>query len=297
MPRRQQHVEQPADPGPVGGGPVEIAGLREEVVRNLDARQMPEQHALRVQRPLRLARGAGRVDDERRVVRAGAHRRELVRSALERLLVVERAVRAPAIDHEHELQVREPVADGVHLGQIHAVGDQRPCTGVLQAEFERVLAEQHEQRDGDQPRLVERDVGDGRFRRLREQHPAPIAGRHPVRLEHVREPVRGALDVEKAIAPGAARFVLDDEGKRPRVGVRVPVAGVDAHVVEVGNAPLEARTEPCVIGRPLQHVAILRAGGRGDYGPVLAAPTTPHPPLLPSPGTGLHFRAWCGSRT
>ena len=52
MQRRQQHVEEPAGPGPVGRSPEAIARLRKELVRKLDTRQMPEQHALRVQRSL-----------------------------------------------------------------------------------------------------------------------------------------------------------------------------------------------------------------------------------------------------
>ena len=43
-------------------------GLREELMRQLDAGQMAEQHAMRVQRALRLAGGAGGVDHHRRIV-------------------------------------------------------------------------------------------------------------------------------------------------------------------------------------------------------------------------------------
>jgi hypothetical protein len=40
VPARQQHVDQPADPGPVGRGPEQISGFGEQLVRHLDARQV-----------------------------------------------------------------------------------------------------------------------------------------------------------------------------------------------------------------------------------------------------------------
>ena len=86
MPGRQQHVEQAADPGPVGRRPDEVAFLRKRAVRHLDAGQVPEQHAVRMQDPLGLAGGAGGVDDDRRIVGGGVDRLEVVRLRCHRML-------------------------------------------------------------------------------------------------------------------------------------------------------------------------------------------------------------------
>src|SRR5262249_35431350 len=59
-----QHVEQAPGPGPVGRSPEQVAALREELLRQLHARQMAEQDAVGVQRTLRLSRRAGGVDDQ-----------------------------------------------------------------------------------------------------------------------------------------------------------------------------------------------------------------------------------------
>jgi hypothetical protein len=56
--RGQQHVEQAADPGPIRGRPEPVAGLGEEVLGHLHARQVPEQHAVAVERALGLPRRA-----------------------------------------------------------------------------------------------------------------------------------------------------------------------------------------------------------------------------------------------
>ena len=60
MPGRHQHVEQPADPRPVRRSPEQVARLREELMRQLHAGQMPEQHPMRMQRALRAARSCRR---------------------------------------------------------------------------------------------------------------------------------------------------------------------------------------------------------------------------------------------
>ena len=72
-------------------------------------------------------------------------------------------------------QVRQPVADGLDLGQVLAVGDERPRAAVGQPVLQRVRAEQGEQGHCDRAHLVGRDVGDGRFGTLRQKDADPIA--------------------------------------------------------------------------------------------------------------------------
>ncbi len=50
---RHDDVVEATDPGPVGRRPDPVAGLREEVVRELEARQVAREHAMAVQRALR----------------------------------------------------------------------------------------------------------------------------------------------------------------------------------------------------------------------------------------------------
>ena len=54
IPRREQRIEQAADPGPVRRRPHQVAGLRKEIMCHLDIGQMAEQHAMGVQRALRI---------------------------------------------------------------------------------------------------------------------------------------------------------------------------------------------------------------------------------------------------
>jgi len=57
--------------------------LREEIVRQLHAGQMPEQHAMRMERALRLSGRAGGIDDQRRIFGSGIRGRECVTGAFQ----------------------------------------------------------------------------------------------------------------------------------------------------------------------------------------------------------------------
>ena len=70
--RGQQRVEQAAGPRPVGGRPEHVARLREEVVRMDEARDVADDQAVRLERPLRRAGRAAGVDDQCRIVRGGS---------------------------------------------------------------------------------------------------------------------------------------------------------------------------------------------------------------------------------
>jgi hypothetical protein len=87
---RQQHVEQAARPGPVRRGPRQITRLGEEFMRKLHARQMTEQHAMRVERTLGLPRRARRVDHHRRIIRRRGDGFECPCASLEKLFEAER---------------------------------------------------------------------------------------------------------------------------------------------------------------------------------------------------------------
>ena len=88
--RRQERIEEPARPRPVGRRPEARVAALGEVVGEGEAGQVPGEHPVAVQRALRRAGRAGGEDHQRRVVRARRHRREAVAVWRERL--------APALD-------------------------------------------------------------------------------------------------------------------------------------------------------------------------------------------------------
>src|SRR6516165_3091296 len=71
---RKQHVERSAGPGPIGGRPELVAGLREEFVRKLYSGDVSEENAMAVERALGFARRAGSVDDEGGILARGINR-------------------------------------------------------------------------------------------------------------------------------------------------------------------------------------------------------------------------------
>ena len=188
VPGGHHDVEETADPGPVRGRPEAVAGLREAVVRVLHSRQVAEERAVRMQRALRLTGGAARVDDECRILGERVGDLETVRRLRGQRVEIERAF-SGSVDAEDGLQVREAVAQLRDLGQLLAVGDDRTRAAVLQAELERLLAEQREERHGDHPGLPGGHVRDGGLVALGQQDGDPIAALQPAGDEHIGQTV------------------------------------------------------------------------------------------------------------
>ena len=84
--------------------------------------------------------------------------------------------------HVDVLQIRQPVADSGELLPSGLVGDDGLGAGIRQAEFQRVLAEQREQRHRNQPGPKSRQMHDRQFQRLRQEHRDPVAARKPSAL-------------------------------------------------------------------------------------------------------------------
>ena len=214
MPSRHQHVEQPADPRPVSRSPEQVARLREELMRQLHTRQMPKQHPMPMKRPLRTARGAGGIDNDRGIVRPGIDRRKHIGRPRQRVLKTDGPLRR-AIDAEHQFQTRQPIAQRRHLCIARNVGHQHPGAAVAQPVFQRFGPEQGEQRDRDQPRLEAGDMGDRRLRRLRQQHGQPITALKPMRHQHIAEPVGQPPHLREGMTANRAVLLLDDQCHRP----------------------------------------------------------------------------------
>src|SRR5713101_3166714 len=270
VPGGQEHVEQPADPRPVRGRPEAIARLREAVVRVLDAREVAEEDAVRVQRSLRLARGARSIDDDRRVLGRRRNGVEPARGALERGGQIDGALAGP-VRAEDQAQLGQALAKPLDLRQLVPVGDDRARAAVLQPELQGLLAEQLEERDRDQARLVHGDVGDRGLLPLRQEDRDAVAARQPVRDQHVGEPVRQLLDRRESELGDLPRGLDLDERRRS------PGGGMAVHDGYADVEPL--RDRPLVTGpRPLVHVvSAARAYGQAAPSPVNSAENTTMP--------------------
>ena len=246
MQSRQQHVEQPAGPGPVRRRPEPVAQLRQKFVREFDAGEMAEQHAVRVQRALGRAGSAGGVDHQRGVIGAGTRRREIAGGARQRGVKVFRAARG-AVEREHEIEAERRVAG--ELRQSLRVGDQRARAGILEPIGDRVDAEQHCQRQRNCAELVDGDVAHCDGRPLRQQDRDPIAAPNAAGRERVGEPVRGFTQLAVihffnfAIGPH-----VENRSTR-RIDLCPAVADVDANIVARRNLPAERAVERGVLAR------------------------------------------------
>src|SRR4051812_5006029 len=107
MPRRQQRIEQSTGPCPVRRRPEHVARLRKEVVRMHEARDVAEDHPMRVQRALRRACRAARVDDEGWVIGGRIDTLKKRRGFLQKLVPWENVLLRSAGDADDMLQRRQ----------------------------------------------------------------------------------------------------------------------------------------------------------------------------------------------
>ncbi len=229
------HVEEAADPRPIRRRPEQVAFLREELVRHLHARQVAQQHAVGVERSFRVSRGARCVDDDRGIVRRRVERRE-IRASADQLGMKVDGAGAAAGNGEHRGEVGQAVADRRELGDADLVGDDGLGAAVRQAEFERILAEEGEERHRDQARLPRRDMGDPRLRRLRQKDREPVAAPQAMGAQHIGEAVRELPYVGEGVALLAMALVEEDEGER---AAALAIADIDADVVARRDLPAE----------------------------------------------------------
>ncbi len=255
-------------PGPVGRGPHPVAGLGEELMRHLHPRQMPQQHPVGMQRPLGRPGGARGVADEGRVLGAGFGHLEGVTGLAQLLPEAPGAGAGPevgAIDREHRLQPRQPVADRRDLGQVGLVGDQRLGPRIGQPVLQPLLAEQGEQRQRDGAQLVGGEMGQQRLRHLPQQHRHPVAARHPVLDQRIGEPVRVARELGEAVFAHLAIRPEIDQRQPAGLGIGPFLAHVPGHVVARRHLPavLVAQALPIPGGGDLVHAALPMVPGPG----------------------------------
>ena len=158
---------------------------------------MADQNAMRVQRALGLAGGAGGVDHHRRIVGGGIDRREFRRRPRQQIGKAAGAI-AFAVDRQHASEFRRLAANPVELGEALRVGEQRLGAGILQAVEQRIGPEQHRDRQRDRAELVDRDMGGGDFRRLRQHDGDAVAALNAMRAQHIGEPVGGVAQASRS---------------------------------------------------------------------------------------------------
>ena len=257
---RQQHVEQPAGPGPVRRRPEPVTRLRQKFVGKFDARQMAEQHAMGVQRALGRAGGTGSINHQRAIVGAGQCRREFGARAGKRGMKILGAGRAP-VERQYEVDAIARRVGLAEFSQALSVGDQRARAGIFEPISDGLNPEQHGERQRDRAKLVDSDVAQCDRRTLRQQDGDPIAARDPAGGEHIGEPIRRVAQRTVAdLVDAAVRMHVKNRGAA-RLALRPAVADVDADIVLRRHMPAERAVERVVFARGGEHVrGIHRAG-------------------------------------
>ena len=179
IPARQQHVEQAAGPGPVGGRPEAVARLRKALMHELHRRHPPGHHAMCMQRTLGRAGGAGGEDQEGRVFGAGRHWFELFGLGGEQGGVVEHPGRIGGVGAHEVGERRQFLLHFEQLVEAHRIGQHHAHPRTAQAVFERFGAEQRGHRQHDGAQLVDRQMGGGGFGPLRHHNADAVAARYP----------------------------------------------------------------------------------------------------------------------
>ena len=247
--RGHHHVDQPADPGPVRGRPEAIAGLRQDIVAHLDARQMADQGRLRQERALRRPGGARGIDQDRRVGGGGVFRLEMAASARHQRIECQIAARP---DGDDPLQRRKVGAQARQQARALRIRDHQPRAGILQPVAQGIGAEELEERQRAGAKLLNGDMGGGGLRALREQNADPVA--RPRHAGHaIRHPVGQRFQLSPRPAPDRATFGRIDDRDGLRIARGRHIADRAPDVEPVRHLPAKGRAHLLDCGPGLQH--------------------------------------------
>ena len=217
IPSREQRVVEACDPGPFGRRPHDLVAPWPVAQRLLHRRDAAQHHAMSMQRALGLARRAGGVDQQRRILGRGVDRGEAVGGGGQQAIPIEEgaAVRAGA-DHDDGPEVWQAITHRQDLGQVGHIGDDGGGLGIGEPEFDRFLAEQREERQHDRAHAVAGEMAEREFRALAQENGHAVALRDPTRAERVGEPRAGDEQLAEGPVADAAIGIFDDH--RQRVG-------------------------------------------------------------------------------
>ncbi len=255
MPGWQKHIQQPADPCPVGRGPHDIAVLRKEIMRHFDTGQMPQQHTMGMQRALWLAGGARCINDQGRFISTRLDRFEIVAGLGRKCLEIKTAFRR-AINDIDIFKGRKQIADFSNFACPFPIGHQ--CLGgtVAKPVFKGLDPEKGKERHGNATHFIGGDMGHRGFGALRQQDADPIPAPDAVTAHDIGETVRQAFKLGKAVI--ASRTIAPAIHQRKTIRIVCPlVANIDTNVEMGGYVPDKIRTHRRVIRTNRQHVSSL----------------------------------------
>ena len=139
------------------------------------------------------------------------------------------------------------IAQRRNLGDAGRIGDQRHNARVLQPIVECIGAEERRQRQGDGAKLVDGEMRERDFMRLRQENRHTVALLHAFRAQRIGEPVR--LLAQSAICESLDAAISEnlDDRDALRIARRPAVAAIDADIVARRNVPPERRAQFVVI--------------------------------------------------
>ncbi len=214
---------------------------------------MAQQHAVGVQRALRVAGGAGGVDHHRRIVGRRVGGLEAIARQGQQIFIAV-GVRRFALDGDPVAQVGDLVAHGIHRRQPLGRADQGDRRAVGQAVGEGVRPEQGEQRDRDRAQLVDGEMRLRRLEALRQQDADPVAGLNPQAHKRVRQAVGARTQILEADGAHAGIGPLDQRRRVRRLRRPAVAAGL-RDVVARGHVPAEFAHQGVVAPDVGQHGA------------------------------------------
>lgn len=215
---------------------------------HLEAGHMAEQHAVAVQRALRRARRAGRIDHHGRIVGAAVDGGEGAGVPGKKIMEILRVGIARRLGRDDDVERRQVLPDGLQAFEAEAVGDDGLRLGILQPEGKGIGAEEQGQRQGDGAALVDRDMGDHRLEALRQQDRHPIAPADAFRLQRRGEGVRagGKFAIGHGERRGVGQEMLETDAVR--LARRPGIGNGGADVEAFGDLPAEIPVQG-VVGR------------------------------------------------
>ena len=245
---RQQHVEQSANPRPIRRRPKPIARLWQEVLRHLNARQMPQQNAMRVNSALGRTFCPTGENDQGAVFGTGGVGAELVFGRVNKIIPTDRVVRG-SINRDNSGQGWQLVP--IDRCCACLAGDQHPRISGTKAIGEGVMRKQLKQRNGDHPGFERAQMRGGGFNALGQVYADPVPHARAAGNQCVGKTVCKPIQRKKRPFAHRTVFPLVDDGEA--IGIMLgPIAGDGfANVEKFRNVPLK-RTHHVPIGLGLK---------------------------------------------
>ncbi len=237
VPGGEQGIVEPGDPGPFGRRPHHLVAARPVAEPLFHGRDASQHHPMGMQRTLGLACRAGRVDQQGRILGSGVDRGEAVGGGGQQAVPVEEgAAMRTGTDHDHRPEMRQAVPHGQQLRKLAHVRDDGRGFGIRQPVFDRLLAEQGEERQYDCPHAIAGEMADRELGALAQEHPDPVAPVDAPCAQRVGEARTGGQKLSEGPIPNRPVCIFDDHGER--VG-RMTLADGAADIEPRGRGPAE----------------------------------------------------------